>query len=149
MTVGEICNRDVVVVRRDEPVTEAARRMREHHVGDLVVVDEKPGGRVPVGILTDRDLVIEVIAKGVDLNAVTVGDVMSNQLLTAAEADDVAETIKIMRAKGVRRVPVVSRNKTLAGILAVDDLLDLYSEQIADLTALIAREQKREREKRK
>lgn len=149
MTVGEICNRDVVVVRRDEPVTEAARRMREHHVGDLVVVDEKPGGRVPVGILTDRDLVIEVIAKGVDLNTVTVGDVMSNQLLTAAEADDVAETIKIMRAKGVRRVPVVSRNKTLAGILAVDDLLDLYSEQIADLTALIAREQKREREKRK
>ncbi|OGI45898.1 MAG: histidine kinase [Candidatus Muproteobacteria bacterium RIFCSPHIGHO2_01_FULL_65_16] len=149
MTVGEICNRDVVVVRRDEPVTEAARRMREHHVGDLVVVDEKPGGRVPVGILTDRDLVIEVIAKGVDLNAVTVGDVMSNQLLTAAEADDVADTIKIMRAKGVRRVPVVSRNKTLAGILAVDDLLDLYSEQIADLTALIAREQKREREKRK
>ena len=126
MTVGEICNRDVVVVRRDEPVTEAARRMREHHVGDLVVVDEKPGGRVPVGILTDRDLVIEVIAKGVDL-----------------------DTIKIMRAKGVRRVPVVSRNKTLAGILAVDDLLDLYSEQIADLTALIAREQKREREKRK
>ena len=113
MTVGEICNRDVVVVRRDEPVTEAARRMREHHVGDLVVVDEKPGGRVPVGILTDRDLVIEVIAKG------------------------------------VRRVPVVSRNKTLAGILAVDDLLDLYYEQIADLTALIAREQKREREKRK
>ena len=149
MTVGEICNRDVVVVRRDEPVTEAARRMREHHVGDLVVVDEKPGGRVPVGILTDRDLVIEVIAKGVNLNAVTVGDVMSNQLLTAAEADDVADTIKIMRAKGVRRVPVVSRNKTLAGILAVDDLLDLYSEQIADLTALIAREQKREREKRK
>ena len=149
MTVGEICNRDVVVVRRDDPVTEAARRMREHHVGDLVVVDEKPGGRVPVGILTDRDLVIEVIAKGVDLNAVTVGDVMSNQLLTAAEADDVADTIKIMRAKGVRRVPVVSRNKTLAGILAVDDLLDLYSEQIADLTALIAREQKREREKRK
>src|SRR4030067_215644 len=131
MTVGEICNRDVVVVRRDEPVTEAARRMREHHVGDLVVVYEKPGGRGPGGIPTDR------------------GRVGRNHLRAAAEADDVADTIKIMRAKGVRRVPVVSRNKTLAGILAVDDLLDLYSEQIADLTALIAREQKRQRGKRK
>ena len=77
------------------------------------------------------------------------GDIMSDQLVTARESDDLLETIKIMRAKGIRRLPVIDDDNGLAGILTVDDLIDLFSEQIADLARLIALEQKREKEKRK
>ncbi|OGI50020.1 MAG: histidine kinase [Candidatus Muproteobacteria bacterium RIFCSPHIGHO2_12_FULL_60_33] len=149
MLVGKICNREVVFVHQDTSIPEAARLMREHHVGDLVVVKERNGKRVPVGIVTDRDIVLEVIAEGVDMNDVNVGDIMSDNLVTAREGDDLLETIKVMRAKGIRRLPVIDDDNELAGILSVDDLLELFSEQIADLARLIAFEQKREKESRK
>jgi CBS domain-containing protein len=149
MLVGKICNREVVFVEPDTSIAQAARLMREHHVGGLVVVQEKSGKRVPVGIITDRDLVIEVIAEGVDMSDITVGDIMSDQLVTAREGDDLLETLKMMRARGIRRLPVIDDDGALAGILTVDDLIDLFSEQIADLARLIAFEQKREQERRK
>jgi CBS domain-containing protein len=149
MLVGKICNREVVFVEPDSSIAEAARLMREYHVGGLVVVKEKSGKRVPVGIVTDRDLVIEVLAEDVDMGDITVGDVMSNQLVTAREADDLLETLKMMRARGIRRLPVIDDDGALAGILTVDDLIDLFAEQIADLARLITLEQKREQERRK
>jgi CBS domain-containing protein len=149
MLVGKICNREVVFVEPGTSIAEAARLMREHHVGGLVVVKEKFGKRVPVGIITDRDLVIEVIAEGVDMRDISVGDIMSDQLVTAREGDDLLETLKMMRAGGIRRLPVIDDDGALAGILTVDDLIDLFSEQIADLARLIAFEQKREQERRK
>jgi CBS domain-containing protein len=123
--------------------------MREYHVGDLVVIKEKTGKRVPVGIVTDRDIVLEVIAEGVGMDDVNVGDIMSNNLVTARESDGLLDTIKLMRAKGIRRLPVVKDDNELAGILSVDDLIDLFSEQIVDLARLIAREQGREKAGRK
>jgi CBS domain-containing protein len=149
MKTGDVCNREVVFVQRGASVFEAASLMREHHVGDLVVVEEKHGRRTPVGILTDRDIVLEVIAEGVDIGGVVVGDIMSFELVTAGEDDDLFDTIKRMRLKGVRRLPVVDRNQALAGIIAVDDLLDLLAEQMSDLTRVIQREQTRERERRR
>ncbi len=149
MTVGKICNREVVIVDKTASIPEAARLMREYHVGDLVVVEEKAGKRIPVGIVTDRDIVLEVIAEGVDMNDINVGDIMSNSLVTARESDGMLETIKMMRAKGVRRLPVINDDNELVGILSVDDLIDLFSEQIVDLARLIAKEQKRETERRK
>jgi CBS domain-containing protein len=149
MLVGKICNREVVFVEPDTSIAEAARLMREHHVGGLVVAQVKSGKRVPVGIVTDRDLVIEVIAEGVELGEISVGDIMSNQLVTAREGDDLLETIKVMRARGIRRLPVIDDDGALAGILTVDDLIDLFAEQISDLARLIAFEQRREQERRK
>lgn len=149
MTVGKICNREVVFIHKEASIPEAARLMREYHVGDLVVVKEKTGKRVPVGIVTDRDIVLEIIAEGVGMNDVSVGDIMSSDLITARESDDVLDTIKMMRAKGIRRLPVINDDNELAGILSVDDLIDLLSEQIVDLARLIAREQTREKERRK
>jgi len=149
MTIGKVCNRDVVFVHKQASVPEAARLMREYHVGDLVVIKEKTGKRVPVGIITDRDIVLEVIAEGVDMDDVCVGDIMSDKLVTARESDGLLETIKLMRAKGIRRLPVVNDDNELAGILSVDDLIDLFSEQIVDLARLIAREQGREKTGRK
>lgn len=148
MSVGEICNRDVVIVNKDHSVQEAAQLMRTHHVGDLVVVEERYGQLTPVGILTDRDIVVEILAENLDPDAVAIKDVMSFELVTAKEDDDILNTIKLMRTKGVRRLPVVSNHGGLIGILAVDDLIDLLSELLADLADLILREQKREKKRR-
>ncbi len=144
MSVGEYCVRDVVVIGKDESVREAAKLMREHHVGDLIVVEDKDGKRVPVGILTDRDLVVEVLALDVDMDAVSAGDTMSFELVTAKEDDDLQETLALMRQKGVRRIPVVDTEGALAGILTVDDVIDVLAEELNDLTRLISREQLRE-----
>ena len=149
MTIGKVCNREVVFIHAQASIPEAARLMREYHVGDLVVIKEKTGKRVPVGIVTDRDIVLEVIAEGVGMDDVSVGDIMSDNLVTARESDGLLETVKVMRAKGIRRLPVVNDDHELVGILSVDDLIDLFSEQIVDLARLIAREQGREKAGRK
>ncbi len=149
MTIGTVCNREVVFIHAQASIPVAARLMREYHVGDLVVIKEKTGKRVPVGIVTDRDIVLEVIAEGVSMDDVNVGDIMSDNLVTARESDGLLDTIKVMRAKGIRRLPVVNDDNELVGILSVDDLIDLFSEQIVDLARLIAREQGREKAGRK
>lgn len=149
MTIGTVCNREVVFIHAQASIPVAARLMREYHVGDLVVIKEKTGKRIPVGIVTDRDIVLEVIAEGVSMDDVNVGDIMSDNLVTARESDGLLDTIKVMRAKGIRRLPVVNDDNELVGILSVDDLIDLFSEQIVDLARLIAREQGREKAGRK
>ncbi len=147
MNVGELCNREVIIVEQDATVLEAAKLMRQYHVGDLVVTEKRQGASFPIGILTDRDIVIEIIAKEVDFDAVTVGDVMSYELITVSEEEAIAETIKLMRDKGVRRVVVVNKQGALEGIVAVDDLIDLLAEQMKDIVALISCEKKKEQRK--
>jgi CBS domain-containing protein len=149
MPIGEICNREVVFATRDTSILEAAQLMRRHHVGDLVVVDEKNGKRIPVGIVTDRDIVIEVIAKEADINSLTAGDIMGPELVTAREAEGVFEAIQLMRLKGVRRMPVVDPHGGLVGIISVDDLVELLAEEMNELAKLISREQVREAKNRK
>jgi CBS domain-containing protein len=148
MKVGEICNREVVVIDREAAILEAAQLMRRHHVGDVVVAEERGGTRVPVGILTDRDIVVELLAEQVPLEAVSVGDAMSSELLTVSEEEEVMDVLQRMRGRGVRRAPVVDHSGALAGILAVDDMIDLIAEQLSDLVKLIGNEQQRERQRR-
>ncbi len=144
MPISEFCNRDVVFATRDMSLPEAAQLMREYHVGDLVVVDEVDGKRVPVGIVTDRDMVIEVIAKSLDLTEFSVGDIMGPQLVSAQEQEGVFETIRLMRTKGIRRVPVVNQEGGLVGIISADDILDLLAEEMVELAKVAPREQERE-----
>jgi signal-transduction protein with cAMP-binding, CBS, and nucleotidyltransferase domain len=150
MSIGEICNREVIVIEQGSTIMEAARLMRNHHVGTLVVVEKiAPADNViPVGILTDRDIVIEMIAEEVDFDAVAIRDVMSYELVTARESDGIWDTMQRMRAQGIRRIPVVSDAGTLVGILAIDDLLELLAEELTDLAKLIRREHQREEKKR-
>lgn len=147
MTIGECCNRQVVIARREESLSEAARRMRDFHVGTLVVVDEYDGRRIPVGVVTDRDLVVRALSEGArDFDALVVGNVMTAELISAREKDNLWDVLKKMRSFGIRRVPVVNDEGGLEGILSFDDLLDLLAEQLSDLSTLVSREQKRERE---
>ena len=147
MSVGELCNREVVICRPDDSIQEAAKLMRDHHVGDVIVVEDGDNGCVPVGILTDRDIVIELVAEGVDLNTVTSVDVTGGELVTAREGDDILTTIELMRGKGVRRIPVVNDEGGLEGILAVDDMIELFAEELTDLVRLFGRELKQEKKR--
>jgi CBS domain-containing protein len=144
MPISEICNREVVIVQRHNTILEAAQLMRQHHVGDVVVVEERGGVRVPVGIVTDRDLVVEIMAPAIDQTVITVGDIMVTELATVKENASLSETIEYMRAKGVRRVPVVDRGGGLVGILTLDDLLELLAEELLALAKLVRHEQKKE-----
>ncbi len=144
MPISEICNREVIVVQRDDTTLEAARLMRQHHIGDVLVVDDRDGVRVPVGIVTDRDLVVEIMAPELDQTVITVGDIMASGLVTVKENIGLFEAIQHMRAKGVRRLPVVDENGGLVGILTLDDLLKLLAEELLALSKLVAHEQKKE-----
>ena len=148
MNIGEFCNREVIISNRGDSVLEAAKLMRKYHVGDVVVVDQRGGERVPVGILTDRDIVIELVAREVDATEVTVGEAMSNELLTVNENQQLTDLIQKMQGKAVRRVPVVNANGALIGIVTADDLIVLIAEQLASLVGMVQREQHRERNTR-
>jgi CBS domain-containing protein len=149
MTVGQICNRVVVFAFRNTPLPDAAKLMRENHIGSLVIVDESDRGRIPVGMLTDRDIAIAVVAQALDPRTLTAGEVMSGELVTANEQDDMLDTLQRMRRRGVRRVPVLNATGTLAGIVTLDDLLELVAEQLGDVVKAIATEQSREARARK
>lgn len=144
MPIGEICNRDVIFLQRNDTILEAAKLMRQHHVGDVLIVEERDGVRVPVGIVTDRDLVVEIMATELDQTVITVGDIMVQELVTVKESAGVFETIQYMRSKAVRRLPIVDENGALVGILALDDLLELLSEELLAIVKLVRVQRQKE-----
>lgn len=148
MAIDEICSRIVVVAVPGTSVQEGARLLREHHVGALVVIDNRESSR-PVGIVTDRDMVVEVLAMGVDPLKITVADLMTGDIVTVSAGDGVVETIRLMQARSVRRVVVVDAAGALVGIVSFDDLVPLLAEALTGLANTIAGGQGRERKIRK
>jgi CBS domain-containing protein len=147
MLVGKLCKREVVTIRRCHSVVEAARRMRDHHVGDLVVVEGE--NDTPVGVLTDRDLVVGILAKDIEhLPKLEVGDVLTEPVVVVREDEDVSDVLHEMRKKGVRRVPVVNRAGSLIGIFTLDDLLGLVAGDMASVVALVKKQRRVEQERR-
>ena len=144
MRIGEICNREVVVADEEISITEAAKIMREYHVGDVVIVKTRYGKQVPVGILTDRDITLEIVARGADPDKIRIGDAMNLELTTVTEDDDLVHVIELMRSQGIRRVPVVDAEETLIGILTVDDIVDLLGEIMVALAQLVDGQRRRE-----
>lgn len=147
-TVGQICNRKTVVITREKAVADAARLMREHHVGSVIVIERRAGADQPVGIVTDRDIAVEIVALDLDPRDVKVGELMGAALVSASEDGDLRETLQLMRLHGVRRMPVVSAQGALVGIVASDDLITMLAEDIATLAAVTARERAREETER-
>ena len=145
MSVGALCNREVAVTGPETTVAEAARLMRNYHVGDLVILGEE---RKPEGLVTDRDIVVEVMAKGLDPESLTVTDIMTQALTTVSEETDFWDALAHMRLHGIRRLPIVSVEGTLTGILTLDDAVELVGEAVANLAGLVAREIDHERERR-
>jgi CBS domain-containing protein len=149
MNVGNICTRDIVVCRRDTTALDAARLIRNHHVGDLVVIDDSTGKQTPVGIITDRDIVVSVVAKEVDPAAVFVSDMMSAPLVTAFDWEDLWQVIRRMRLHGMRRMPITNDADELVGIVTFDDLVTAMSVLLTELAQVSGREKTLEEMSRK
>jgi CBS domain-containing protein len=147
MTVSDISTKAVITAHPDETVVEAARRMRDRHVGDLVVTDTQ--GR-PVGLLTDRDIVVSAVAQSPDrLSELLVGDVMTSDPATVRGAEPLNEALTRMRTLGIRRLPVVSPDGRIEGIVAFDDVVAFMSRELGKLAAVVTSERLHEREMRK
>lgn len=146
MPIADVCSRQVACIDKMSKVTEAARVMREAHVGDVIVCEGKE--RRPVGILTDRDIVVGLVAMGIPPDAVRVDDVMTPALVTVTEEHGIYETIQLMERYGVSRLPVVTAQGVLCGIVSSVDLLDLLSREIGSLSRLSERQKLREKEVR-
>jgi len=119
MSLRKITKKKVVTVRPDDTVVKAAKLMEEKNVGSVVVVEN----RKPVGILTDRDIAIRVVAKKADINSILVKDAMTKKIVTGRDNQRVAELAKVMHENGIRRVPIVNKKGMLSGIITLDDLL--------------------------
>jgi CBS domain-containing protein len=133
MSIGKVCVRTVVTVRPEESVTAAAKRMREYDVGALVVVE----GKQPVGIVTDRDLVVRVLAAECEPKALEVNAVMSRHLVCVPEHMPLEDAMNLMRGYEVRRLVVVNEARELVGIFALDDMLALLGEEQAAIAGLL------------
>jgi CBS domain-containing protein len=142
MSVGSICTRQVFSVDAEIDATQAAKTMREYHVGFLVVTTRKDGRQVPVGVLTDRDLVLEVLAMDVNPHEVTARDLMTAHPLIVREDGALHDTLLQMRASGVRRVPVQDSHGQLVGVLSLDDVVGHLNGLVQDVAGAIDREQR-------
>ena len=145
MTAGELCNRTVYIIRANESVLEAARLMQKYHVGCLIVVEERGKDPIPIALVTDRDLVVKGITEAsANLETMQVARVMSEELVTARDTERMYDVRKKMRARGVRRIPVVDADDRLQGIIAFDDMVEWMAQELADLAQLVSREQEHE-----
>lgn len=138
----------VAVVEPDASALAAARLMRLHHIGALVVVDAKEKTR-PVGILTDRDLVLALMAEGLDPAVFTVGDIMSVELVLANAEMDAMDAVQLMRANRLRRLIIVDDAGQLSGIVTMEDVLELLTRELANLAAGVIGARDREFEQRR
>jgi CBS domain-containing protein len=139
MNIGDLCRRNVVTVQRGDELSLAARLMREHHVGFLVVVEstDRAGLERAVGVLTDRDLVVSVLARDIDARTLRVEDVMTPEPVTVREGDTLEFALAQMRHLGVRRLPVVNECGALAGVVSLDDVLAQLARQLDDVAGSI------------
>ena len=149
MAIGEICSREVVFIGRNESVADAARLMRQHHIGSLVVADRTDGRLLPAGMITDRDVTVGVVALGLDAEKTPVEAAMRAELACVLETEGVGRTLDLMRAHGIRRLPVVDASGALVGLVAADDLLQLFGEEMSALAAVVERGTRRENEERR
>jgi CBS domain-containing protein len=141
MLLNSFCMLDVVCCTPRTTVLEAAHLMRREHVGDLVVVEDDEVQKEPLGIITDRDIVVEVLAKGLDAATTLVGSVMRTPVVIAHQDEDSSLTLERMRTHGVRRIPVVGRQGTLVGVVTADDMLRRLAADAGLLTEIVSRQQ--------
>ncbi len=148
LTAGEICTREVTIAFKQTSLVEAAQLMRQDHVGCLVVVDDENGSRCVRGLITDRDMVMAVIATGLDPEPLCVEDVMTERLVTARENDSLMDLMRSMRDHGVRRVPVVGLQDELMGLVTLDDVLKILAQELSLLAGSVDAGLKREKKRR-
>jgi predicted transcriptional regulator len=148
MRVGDVCTRSVVHCSRNASALEVAKMMRDDNIGNVVVVDDRDGKKVPIGVVTDRDIVVQLVAKEIDPGDIMVTDLMARELFVALEEEDIHDAIQRMRYRGARRLPVVDREGALVGVVALDDLLEYITDELAGIARVSSRGRHAERKRR-
>jgi CBS domain-containing protein len=149
MPISECCKLDVVCCDPELSLPDTAALMRKHHVGDVIVVEAQAGARVPIGIVTDRDIVIETMALQLDATLFTAGDIMNSPLVTVRENTGFVDTLRLMRSHGVRRMPVVTEAGTLYGMVTADDIVRTLALELSLITEAMSGQMSHERRLRK
>jgi CBS domain-containing protein len=133
MNIGDICTRDVAFVDHEETLQRAASVMRERHVGALVVTRQEGDATFVLGIVTDRDLVVEGVARGVDAGHTAIGRLASPGIASLPARAGLGEAIELMKMRGVRRLLVAAEDGHLHGIVSQDDLVAALGHEVAGL----------------
>lgn len=137
VTVEQVCVHNAVAIEHDIPLVQCAKIMHDDQVGSLVVTEVRDGLCIPVGILTDRDIAVKVVAFSLDPDIFTARDIMTQPLITARPEEELRPVLTRMRNNGVHRVPVVSEEGSLIGILAVDDIWENLLEEVDSLERIL------------
>ncbi len=149
MLLKAICTPDVICCGPETSVHTAASLMRSKHTGDVVVVDDPEQDRIPLGVITDRDLVVEVLANGLDAATTTVSALLRAPVVVAQEDEDASEALERMRTNGIRRLPVVEGRGRLVGVVTLDDMLRLVADDVNALVDIVGRQRDREQRRRR
>lgn len=145
MRIADSCKRQVVTATANATLAEVARLMRNQHVGTVVIVE----GRKPVGVVTDRDIVVQTVACGLDPCTLVAGEMMTPSPTVIPEDEDAAWTVKVMRDRGIGLLPVVDGAGALVGIVALDDVLEANAIALRDVVQAIGTERLLEAQRRK
>jgi CBS domain-containing protein len=140
MGLSQIATMDVVTVTPRTSLQNAAKLMREYHVGDVVVVHERDGRAVPIGILTDRDIVVSAVAFGITPDAIFVEDVIASDLVVAKVTDSFYHVLNIMKDNGIRRIPLVDSSGALEGIVSAEDIIRVLASELNDIVNISERQ---------
>jgi CBS domain-containing protein len=147
--VGDLCIREVVVAAPDASLLDVAGLMRTHHVGDVIIIEHRDGRAYPIGIVTDRDIVILGVVEAPDrLHDLIAKDLLTRPLVTVREHESIDAALEIMQDKGVRRIPVIDDEGVLVGILSIDDMIEVLGERLRRITGLFARGRQLEQRER-
>lgn len=133
MKIEGMCTHSIVTADRSRTLQECAALMGESHVGSVLVTEETPGGAQAMGIVTDRDLVVEAMARGVAPGQASIGQITARRLVTVPSSASIDEAIQVMKSEGVRRLLVATPDRRLVGIISMDDLLDALAGELADV----------------
>lgn len=146
MLVGSLCNRRPITVARGAPIADVACLMRDQHVGAVIVTDSAAEPLRAVGMITDRDIVRAQIERTADLSRLSAAEVMTRNLLVVGEEESVDGAIAHLRARGVRRAPVVAPDGTLVGLISADDLLTHLARKLIGLAEIVGWQRRAERD---
>ncbi|KRT66681.1 MAG: hypothetical protein XU11_C0005G0009 [Candidatus Dadabacteria bacterium CSP1-2] len=139
MSLGNMCRKEIVCVNLGTNVKEAAKFMEEKNVGSIIVV----GGGKPVGIVTDRDILLRVMNRGLDPEKTSVDEVMTRDIVALREDMGLFEALEQVKGKGIRRFPIVDAKGQLKGIMTLDDILYLLGKEMSDVSSIIEKENPR------
>jgi len=147
LSLKELYEKDVVCLKSSDTVFDAAQLMLENHIGDIVVTAIRDGKNVPVGIVTDRDIVIHSIAKKLAPESLKLSEIMTKKLVTVTEGSSLSDLVQLMTDEGINRLPIIDEMGALKGILTSKRLFQYFAQGLCELTSLSVQQQSREEEK--